>query len=38
MMKWDKPSGIQSKTIPKILKNDTNIIAQSQSGTGKTGK
>ena len=33
---WDKPSGIQQRAImPTILKHD--IIAQAQSGTGKTG-
>ena len=33
---WDKPSGIQQRAImPTILGHD--IIAQAQSGTGKTG-
>eukprot|EP00486_Rosalina_sp_Unknown_P008234 CAMPEP_0201592310 /NCGR_PEP_ID=MMETSP0190_2-20130828/190240_1 /ASSEMBLY_ACC=CAM_ASM_000263 /TAXON_ID=37353 /ORGANISM="Rosalina sp." /LENGTH=442 /DNA_ID=CAMNT_0048051023 /DNA_START=37 /DNA_END=1365 /DNA_ORIENTATION=- len=33
---WDKPSGIQQRAIiPTVLKHD--IIAQAQSGTGKTG-
>jgi len=33
---WDKPSAIQSKAIHPILKGN-DIIAQAQSGTGKTG-
>jgi len=33
---WDKPSAIQKKAIYPILKGD-DIIAQAQSGTGKTG-
>lgn len=33
---FEKPSLIQYKSIPNIL-NGRNIIAQSQSGTGKTG-
>ena len=33
---FEKPSPIQKKTIPEIMKNK-DIIAQSQSGTGKTG-
>jgi len=33
---WDKPSTIQSKAILPILKGN-DVIAQAQSGTGKTG-
>lgn len=33
---WDKPSTIQSKAILPII-NGNDIIAQAQSGTGKTG-
>jgi len=33
---WDKPSTIQSKAILPIIKGN-DIIAQAQSGTGKTG-
>jgi translation initiation factor 4A len=33
---WDKPSAIQRKAILPILKGN-DIIAQAQSGTGKTG-
>ena len=33
---FEKPSAIQSNAIPEIL-NGTDIIAQAQSGTGKTG-
>ncbi len=33
---FEKPSAIQSKAIVPILKNN-DVIAQSQSGTGKTG-
>ena len=33
---FERPSPIQKKTIPEIMKNK-DIIAQSQSGTGKTG-
>ena len=33
---WDNPSTIQSKAILPILKGD-DVIAQAQSGTGKTG-
>lgn len=36
-MKFDRPSKIQEKTLPIIFKKERpNIIAQSQSGTGKT--
>ena len=33
---WEKPSAIQRKAILPILKGN-DIIAQAQSGTGKTG-
>lgn len=33
---WDNPSPIQRKGIPALL-NDSDVIAQAQSGTGKTG-
>ena len=33
---FEKPSAIQSKSIPKII-SGKDIIAQAQSGTGKTG-
>ncbi len=33
---FDEPSPIQALTIPLMLRNDTNIIAQAQTGTGKT--
>lgn len=33
---WDEPSPIQRKGIPALL-NDCDVIAQAQSGTGKTG-
>ena len=33
---FEKPSNIQYKSIP-IMNQSTDIIAQSQSGTGKTG-
>ncbi|MFC1569450.1 DEAD/DEAH box helicase [bacterium] len=33
---FEEPTAIQSLTIPVMLKNDTNIIAQAQTGTGKT--
>lgn len=36
-MKFNKPSKIQEKALPLLLKNPpTNMIGQSQSGTGKT--
>ncbi|RKF61806.1 ATP-dependent RNA helicase dbp5 [Erysiphe neolycopersici] len=36
-MNFKKPSSIQEKALPLLLKNPpTNMIAQSQSGTGKT--
>ena len=33
---FEEPTDIQSITIPVMLKDDTNIIAQAQTGTGKT--
>lgn len=33
---FEEPTDIQAMTIPIMLKNDTNIIAQAQTGTGKT--
>lgn len=33
---FEEPSPIQKLTIPVMLRNDTNIIAQAQTGTGKT--
>lgn len=33
---FEEPTTIQAMTIPVMLKNDTNIIAQAQTGTGKT--
>src|SRR5665648_830989 len=33
---FEEPSSIQALTIPVMLRNDTNIIAQAQTGTGKT--
>ena len=33
---FEQPSSIQKKAIPSMLKN-RDIIAQAQSGTGKTG-
>jgi ATP-dependent RNA helicase DeaD len=33
---FDAPTAIQALTIPVMLRNDTNIIAQAQTGTGKT--
>jgi len=33
---FEEPSSIQVLTIPVMLRNDTNIIAQAQTGTGKT--
>jgi ATP-dependent RNA helicase DeaD len=33
---FEEPSNIQLLTIPVMLRNDTNIIAQAQTGTGKT--
>jgi len=36
VLRFNKPRSIQAKTIPIIIDTDKNIIAQSQSGTGKT--
>jgi ATP-dependent RNA helicase DDX19/DBP5 len=36
LVKFKKPSRIQALTLPLLLKEKTNLIAQSQSGTGKT--
>ncbi|KAI0019325.1 DEAD-domain-containing protein [Xylariomycetidae sp. FL0641] len=37
VMRFDKPSKVQAKALPLMLANPpTNMIAQSQSGTGKT--
>ena len=33
---FEEPTPIQSLTIPAMLRNDNNIIVQSQTGTGKT--
>lgn len=33
---FEEPTAIQTLTIPVILRDDTNIIAQAQTGTGKT--
>ncbi len=33
---FEEPTEIQMMTIPVMLKNDRNIIAQAQTGTGKT--
>jgi len=33
---FEEPTAIQALTIPILLQNDTNIIAQAQTGTGKT--
>ncbi|MFQ5456585.1 MAG: DEAD/DEAH box helicase [Nitrospirota bacterium] len=33
---FEEPTAIQAVTIPVMLRNDTNIIAQAQTGTGKT--
>ncbi len=33
---FEEPTEIQALTIPLMLKNDSNIIAQAQTGTGKT--
>ncbi len=33
---FEEPTAIQAMTIPVMLRNDTNIIAQAQTGTGKT--
>ncbi len=33
---FEEPTGIQALTIPVMLQNNKNIIAQAQTGTGKT--
>jgi len=33
---FEEPTDIQAMTIPIMLRNDTNIIGQAQTGTGKT--
>lgn len=33
---FEEPTPIQTLTIPAMLRNNTNIIVQSQTGTGKT--
>ncbi len=33
---FEEPTAIQALTIPVMLRNDTNVIAQAQTGTGKT--
>ncbi|WP_456441074.1 DEAD/DEAH box helicase [Caldithrix abyssi] len=33
---FEKPTDIQALTIPMMLDNDANLIAQAQTGTGKT--
>jgi len=33
---FEEPTAIQSMTIPVMLKNNSNLIAQAQTGTGKT--
>jgi ATP-dependent RNA helicase DeaD len=33
---FEEPTAIQAMTIPVMLSDDTNIIAQAQTGTGKT--
>ncbi|MFH1006160.1 MAG: DEAD/DEAH box helicase [Candidatus Latescibacterota bacterium] len=33
---FEEPTAIQTMTIPVMLRDDTNIIAQAQTGTGKT--
>jgi len=35
-LKFDNPTSIQDKVIPKILSSDCDIIATAQTGTGKT--
>ena len=32
---FEEPTAIQAITIPVMLRDDTNIIAQAQTGTGK---
>ena len=33
---FEEPTEIQAMTIPLLLKNEMDIIAQAQTGTGKT--
>lgn len=33
---FEEPTAIQAMTIPVLLRDDTNIIAQAQTSTGKT--
>ena len=33
---FEKPTPIQAKTIPHLLKSDQDLIASAQTGTGKT--
>ncbi len=33
---FEEPTEIQAKTIPLLLQSDTDVIAQAQTGTGKT--
>jgi ATP-dependent RNA helicase DeaD len=33
---FEEPTAIQAMTIPAMLRNDTDLIAQAQTGTGKT--
>lgn len=33
---FEEPTDIQTMTIPVMLRDDTNVIAQAQTGTGKT--
>jgi ATP-dependent RNA helicase DeaD len=33
---FEEPTEIQAKVIPLLLKNDSDVIAQAQTGTGKT--
>lgn len=35
-MGWDKPSPVQTQTIPAIL-SGKDVLARSKNGTGKTG-
>ena len=35
-MGWEKPSPVQSQTIPAIL-SGKDVLARSKNGTGKTG-
>ena len=35
-MGFEAPSEVQSKTVPVLLENDTDLVALAQTGTGKT--